>query len=236
MSHSDTEHIAERALTLSVIAPAALDAAECDHLKQHLAGCELCRERLAVIETFHADFTKSVGDGPTDRDKAVARGLASEERARWLALPEHTFSGVRDQNALVKRRRAFVEIVDPLHNEFVGRVLEHFRIHPVQAVAGGMVFVAAIVALSLFVVSGPADTNPVRFFVKDRLLSVLNREGRVLWTRHVPGASDGADEEFNGPTQPDNRLIGIGDIDGKGMNVVLDSRDFVICSGYASLH
>jgi hypothetical protein len=221
VSHSDTEHIAEQALNLYVVEPAALDPAERDHMKQHLGGCGLCRERLAAIETFQADFMKSLEEGPTDRDRAVARTLASEERARWLALPERAFSGVRERDALVKSRRTFVEIVDPFHNGLVGRVLEHFRIHPVRAVAGGMAFVAAIVALSLFVVRGPSDTNPVRFFVKDRLLSVLNKEGRVLWTRHVPGVSDGADEEFNSPTQSDNRLIGIGDIDGKGMNVVL---------------
>jgi hypothetical protein len=221
VTNADAEHIAEEVMNLSVLAPESVDPGERDHMREHLGYCGLCRERLAAVEAFHTDLMNGLEHGPTDRDSAVARTLVSEKRARWLALPEYAFTGARDRGAMVRGRRTFVEIVDPFHNGLVDWVREGFRTQPVRFAAGGIVLAAAVLAISLFVVRGPADTNPVRFIVKDRLLSVMNKEGRVLWTRHVPGVRDGADEEFNGPTAPGARLIGIEDIDGIGKNVVL---------------
>lgn len=221
MTDSYSEHITEESLSLLVIEPGQIDAAERDRLEQHLAVCALCRERVEALRLFHDDFVKNLRDGPTDRDRGVARRLTSEGRSRWLALPEHAFSRLREQSSLAKTPGMFVEILDPRRTGLVPWFLRHVQAHPVRFAAGGVVLAAAIVALSLFSGRGPSDTNPVRFVVKDRFLSVFNKEGGLLWTRHVPGVRDGADTEFNSPTQPGARLVGIEDIDGRGRNVVL---------------
>jgi hypothetical protein len=213
-------HISQETLEKYHLEPGAMDSGSLVQIEEHLRQCAGCRERSEALRRFYADLDGLLGAGPDTRDEEFAKKLASAPKHSWIALPERGLSEKRKTGTFREVIERVAEIIEPGRRPIIERLALYARLHPLRSLTAVTGVIAAIV-LSLVFLRVARDTAADHFMVKDRILSVMNKEGEVLWTRHLPGVRDGANEDFDSQTAPGARSIGIEDIDGNGRKVIL---------------
>ena len=208
------KHVNDEILEKLFACPDEVSLQEKNDIALHLENCALCRKHTAKLKQFYADLHKNLDSAPTGRDKEFTDKLLIHQR---LALPEKNLSlQKRVDDALT----TFVEIIEPYPKPLALRFINYIRTHPIR-IASGLSIAAALFFGSLLIRPIFQDKNPSYARAKEEFLVVYNKDGEVLWKKHVGVAYDY--DKFLGdkPDQSINNFVTTVDVDGDGMNEII---------------
>jgi len=220
------DHVNEDQLETFLLQPETLSVEETGQIHTHVQACSLCREHLLKLEQMYKSVEEELKSAPTQRDRDFAERLLDRGR---MMLPERGLVR-RAQESLSEALDNYAEVIEPYRRAAVQRFVRWARIHPVRFATASAFSLAALAMLTL-TVRTPKDTYPTLAAVKNAVLSVYDKEGRVLWTRSAVGIPDIRSDDQWDRKKRGQRILSVDDIDGDGTNEIIlagymEDRDF----------
>jgi hypothetical protein len=205
------EHISEELMHRFVFSPDVLSGDEHRKIEMHVRECWICRDLLESMKAFQKSLELNLKEPPTARD----RDLAAKILGKSPSLPINALE--RQASKVVE---AYAEVIDSDDRRIVQRTFRLVQTYPVRF-AGGFSLAAALVIWAVLSLKPIHDTNPVSFQSKGGVISILNKNGEVLWEKQATGMPNDTMYEFpNGDDGTQHRVCAL-DIDGDGKNEVL---------------